>query len=140
MAQPILIDTGPIVAVLNEHDQHHVVCKTHADQIPEVAYTCWPVLTEACYLLRRRPDLVNRLLEMVHSGFFELLDIDASEITEVGGWISKYRDQQISLADACLAYLADRENISTVFTVDDRHFKLFRTRSGDPLRLVPGLG
>ena len=107
--------------------------------LPEVAYTCWPVITEACYLLRLRPDLVHRLLEMVHGGFYEVLDISADEITQVGGVIAKYRDQAIDLADACLVHLADRESISTVFTVDVRHFQLFRTASGKPLRLVPEL-
>jgi hypothetical protein len=139
VAERILIDTGPIVAVLDQRDQHHAACKAYADQISEVVYTCWPVITEACYLLRRRPDLVDRLLEMVHGGFYELLDIPAEEITQVGGILSKYRDQDIDLADACLAHLADRESILTVFTVDDRHFLLFRNVAGQPLRLLPGV-
>lgn len=140
MAQRILIDTGPIVAILDKRDQHHATCKTHAEHLPEVAYTCWPVITEACYLLRHRPDLVDRLLEMIHEGFYELLDISAEEITQVGGVLAKYRDQEIDLADACLVHLADRESISTVFTVDERHFRLFRNAAGDSLRLLPGLG
>jgi predicted nucleic acid-binding protein len=76
---------------------------------------------------------------MVHGGFYELLDIPAEEITQVGGILSKYRDQDIDLADACLAHLADRESILTVFTVDDRHFLLFRNVAGQPLRLLPGV-
>jgi len=140
VAERILIDTGPIVALLDAHDQHHAVCMTHADRLPELVYTCWPVITEACYLLRRRPDLVERLLETVHDGTYELLNIPVEEITQVGGVLAKYRDQEIDLADACLVHLADRESISTVFTVDDRHFQLFRNAAGDPLRLLPGLG
>jgi len=140
VAETILIDTGPIVAILDKRDQHHEICKTHAKRLPEVWYTCWPVITEACYLLRRRPDLVERLIEMVDEGHYELLDIAAEEITQVGGVLAKYRDQEIDLADACLVHLADRESISTVFTVDDRHFRLFRNAAGDPLRLLPGLG
>ena len=140
MAEAILIDTGPIVAVLDKRDQHHEVCKTHADQLPEIVYTCWAVITEACYLLRERPDLVERLIEMVNEGHYELLDIPSEEITQVGGILAKYQDQQIDFADACLVHLAEREEISTVFTVDDRHFNLFRTATGEQLRLLPGLG
>lgn len=139
MAETILIDTGPIVAVLDKNDQHHEKCKAHAEQLPEVVYTCWAVLTEACYLLRHRPDLVERLIEMVDEGHYELLDIPSEEITQVGGVLAKYGDQQIDIADACLVHLADREEISTIFTVDDRHFQLFRNAKGNPLKLVPGL-
>lgn len=101
--------------------------------------TAWPIITEACFLVRRRPDLVERLIEAVYEGDYELLPINASEVVEIGGWMSKYRDQQIDFADACLAYLAAREGLSTVFTVDTRHFSLFRMSNGQPLNLVPEL-
>jgi predicted nucleic acid-binding protein len=140
VAEMILIDTGPIVALLDKRDQHHETCKTHAERLPEVLTTCWPVVTEACYLLRHRPDLVERFIEAINEGYYELLDIPSEEITQVGGVMEKYGDQEIDLADACLVHLACRENITTVFTVDDRHFQLFRDDARQPLRLVPGLG
>jgi predicted nucleic acid-binding protein len=139
VVERILIDTGPIVAILDRHDQHHAACMAEADRMPEVVYTCWPVVTEACYLLRHRPDLIDRLLEMVHGGFYQLLSNPAEEITQVGGILSKYRDQEIDLADACLTHLSDREAISTIFTVDNRHFRLFRNVAGEPLVLLPGI-
>ena len=75
---------------------------------------------------------------MVDQGYYELLDIPAAEITQVGGILAKYSDQQIDVADACLVHLAERESISTVFTVDDRHFGLFRDASGRALNVLPG--
>jgi len=72
VTERILIDTGPIVALLDENDQHHQACAMQAQKMPEVVYTCWPVVSEACYLQRRRPDLVERLLETVHDGVYEL--------------------------------------------------------------------
>ena len=140
VAERILIDTGPIVAILDEHDQYHAACTTQAQQLPEFVYTCWPVVTEACYLLRHRPHLVQRLLETMHDGVYELLALSAADIPEIGGTLSKYQDQGIDLADACLVHLANRENITAVFTVDDRHFRLFRNAAGEQLRLLPGLG
>lgn len=89
VTQRILIDTGPIVAQLDKNDQHHEACLFHADKLPEFVYTCWPVITEACYLLRRRPDLVERLLETVHDGVYELLQITVEEITQIGGLLAK---------------------------------------------------
>ncbi len=140
MADRILIDTGPIVALFDKNDQHHDACREAAQELPEILWTVWPVITEACYLLRKRPDLVESLLEAVHEGDYQLLTIRADEVIQVGGVLSKYRDQELDLADACLAYMAERENISTVFTVDKRHFSLFRLASGDALSLVPLLG
>ena len=48
----VLIDTGPIVALLRRRDSQHSVCDSVAEELPLPAYTCWPVITEAAYLLR----------------------------------------------------------------------------------------
>jgi predicted nucleic acid-binding protein len=105
--------------------------------MPDTIYTCWPVITEACYLLRRRLDLFERLLEAVHDGVYELLPLTELDVPEIGGTMTKYQDQGIDLADACLVRLANREGTLTVITVDERHFQLFRTAAGDPFQLLP---
>ena len=53
------------------------------------------------------------------------------------GTPAKHRDQQIDLAGACLAQLANREGIDVVMTVDHRHFSLFRTAARKPFSLNP---
>ena len=133
----LLIDTGPLVALINRNDQYHKACLAAAVESRGHFQTAWPVITEACYLLRARPDLVEGLLEIIHEEQIEILSIHAKELTQIGGWMSKFQDQQIDLADACLAYLAEREKISTIFTVDHRHFRLFRATDGKPYTLLP---
>lgn len=134
----ILIDTGPLVALVDRNDPYHAACVKQARELGEPNYTCWPVITEACYLLRSRPDLVQRLLEACHEGVYQILSLGANDIPEIGGTLAKYGDQRIDLADACLVHLAEREGINTVFTVDRRHFELFRNTAGLPLELLPG--
>ena len=135
--QNLLVDTGPIVAFFDRNDPYHEACKRCARELSGRVFTCWPVITEACYLLRHRPDLVDALLEACHDGIYEILPLTAVDIPEIGGTLSKYRDQQIDLADACLVHLANREKIDVVMTVDVRHFSLFRTAAGRPLTLLP---
>ena len=62
MPDRILIDTGPIVALFDKNDQHHEACREAAKGLPDILLTAWPVITEACFLLRKRPDLVEGLL------------------------------------------------------------------------------
>jgi len=48
---PVLIDTGPLVAILRQDDHEHESCVRQLQDIRRPAFTCWPVLTEASYLL-----------------------------------------------------------------------------------------
>jgi uncharacterized protein len=47
----ILVDTGPLVALIHEDDNAHHTCKETFLTVSEPLGTVWPVLTEAMYLL-----------------------------------------------------------------------------------------
>ena len=51
--------------------------------------------------------------------------------------IEKYADLHPQLADVSLLYLAEREGISTIFTLDRRDFSVYRTKAGKPYKLLP---
>lgn len=136
--EPVLVDTGALAAIFDPNDQYHEACMAAARELPVgKAYTCWPVITGAVYLLRKYPRQRDALLESVEAGEFLLLAIDSSELREFREIFAKYHDQQVDLADAALLFLADREELQDIFTVDRRHFSIFRTRSGKPLRILP---
>jgi predicted nucleic acid-binding protein len=135
---PVLVDTGALAAIFDPRDQYHAACTNAAQELPiGKAFTCWPVVTEACYLLRRYPDKRDSLLESVEAGEFQVLPLHTDELSALRGIFSKYSDQDVDLADAALLLLADREDIIDVFTVDRRHFGLFRKKDGKPFRLIP---
>ncbi len=51
--------------------------------------------------------------------------------------MARYEDLDPQLADACLVYLAHRESIDTVFTLDRRDFSVYRASLRKPFHLVP---
>lgn len=68
-SETLLIDTGPLVALYNDRDPCPAACRDVMDSIPfGKAYTCWPVITEAAYLLRKHPQQRNDLLQSVLAG------------------------------------------------------------------------
>jgi uncharacterized protein len=134
----VLIDTGPLVAILSKRDQHHSCCVDAAKTLVGPFYTCWPVVTEAAYLLRDRPDKVGRLLDQIRSGKFPLLQLTADDIDGISMILKKYSDQDFDLADASLMHLASRERLPSVFTIDGHHFGVYRTPEGDQLTVIPG--
>ena len=51
--------------------------------------------------------------------------------------MDRYRDMGAQLAGVSLVYPAEREDISTVFTVHCRDFSVYRFKSNQAFRLLP---
>jgi hypothetical protein len=133
----ILVDTGPLVAMLRQDDASHELCVDAARLLPYPLLTCWPVITEAAWLLRHTRDGISRLLEQIESGLVMPLELDSAAAPWLRGFLDKYRDLGAQLADAALCYLSEREGIETIFTLDRRDFSVYRSRRNRRFRLIP---
>jgi predicted nucleic acid-binding protein len=132
----VLVDTGPLVALLSKRDAWHSVCMDEFELLGPGLWTCWPVITEAVHILGR-PGPVATLLRQVHRDNIRLLPLDESDLPAIRRIMTRYSDQGFDLADACLMHLAERDGISRVFTLDRRHFTVYRLSNGKMLELLP---
>jgi predicted nucleic acid-binding protein len=133
----VLLDTGPMVALFSEDDEHHQRCSDALTALIPPLVTCWPVVTEAAWLLRTRPMSLHQLFESFDNGLFVLLTLDATDLPAIAALMKRYEDAAIQFADAALAHLAERENIRTVFTTDRRDFSIIRLKRNRSLTLLP---
>jgi predicted nucleic acid-binding protein len=137
VTERVLIDTGPIAALVSEADGHHARCIDTLKSLRPPLFTCWPVVTEAAWLLRTRPRSLYQLFDGLNNGLFSLLPLDADELPAIAAIMRRYEDAGLQFADAALAHLAERENIRTIFTTDRRDFSIVRLKRNRALRLVP---
>lgn len=133
----VLVDTGALVAILSPQDQFHETCTRALKDLAPPLYTCWPVLTEAAWLLRYDPSAVEKLLQAATFGLYRILRLDETDGMEMAAILKKYRRLKPQLADAALVHLARRERIETVFTVDKRDFRVYRPPPNKTFRIVP---
>jgi uncharacterized protein len=133
----ILIDTGPMVALCSVDDGQHKRCDDAMTALTPPLFTCWPVVTEAAWLLRERPDSLYKLFGGFEGGLFALLTLDASDLPAIAALMKRYESCRLQFADAALAHLAEREDIRTVFTLDRRDFSIIRLKRNCTLKLIP---
>jgi predicted nucleic acid-binding protein len=136
MARSVLIDTGPMVAILCREDAQHGACVATLKRIDEELVTCWPVVTEAIHLMGPRVDRVQRLLAMLVSGAIHCVDLPLDAPQWLTGFYDRYRDHAPDLADASLVLLAERMGIADVFSLDHRDFAIYRTSHGRALHVL----
>lgn len=136
--KPLLVDTGPLVALVRKTDRDHRRCAEYAGGIRSPLLTTWPVLTEAAWLLRADDRDVDALLRMVSNGYVNIDPLDPQAADWIRAFNEKYADQSPQLADASLMYLADTLGLTDIFTLDLRDFSIFRLSNGGAISVHPG--
>ncbi len=121
----VLLDTGPLVAFLNQRDRYHSWVKDQLAVLEPPLFTCEAVLSEACFLLRHLPQGQIAVFDLLER---ELVQVDfqaAAEVAALRKLLKRYADLPISMADACLVRMAELEAGSRVLTLDS-DFRIYR--------------
>lgn len=133
-----MVDTGPLVAIVRVHEEAHARCVAALRALRPPLLTCWPVLTEAAWLLRGEPGGLSTLRRLVESGAVRIAELDERDFARIVVYMDRYASVGAQLADAALMLIAERESIDVVFTLDRRDFSVYRTGGGKALEIVPG--
>jgi uncharacterized protein len=134
----ILCDAGPLIAMIDQGDEHHEKCVDALARMPLDRFvTTWPCLAEAMYLLGSRGGFSPKedLWTLVEDG---LVVVDAPEPGEGARMrvlMRQYRDLPMDLADASLVTAAERLGARKVFTID-HHFRVYRINGHEAFVLV----
>jgi uncharacterized protein len=132
-----LLDTGAALAILNDRDDWHEVCLDTFRQLRLPLLTSEAVLTELFHLVGRFRGDTESAWSLVRSGALALATITENELPRLHELMTRYADHPMDFADATLVYLAERESISTVFTVDHTDFSTYRIAGRRRFRILP---
>ena len=133
----VLADTGPLVAILSPNDKYHESSLATVKTLRGPLLTCWPVIAEAAWLLQKTPLAFERLLRGISDGAVEILPVAGKEAASIADILKQYGSLRAQFADAMLVYLANREGVGTIFTLNRHDFSVYRTARKGAFRIVP---
>jgi hypothetical protein len=133
-----LLDTGAILALLDRTDRWHRACLNAFREMRLPLLTSEAVLTELFHLVGDSRTEIEAAWRFVRSGAIVLGTIDEVELTHLHGLMSRYWDRPMDFADATLVYLARRESLSVILTVDFGDFATYRIEGKRQFRVAPG--
>ena len=132
---PVLLDAGPIVALLSPRDAWHEWARETFAAIKGPLVTCEPVLAEASLVLRARPEASVAVMELLVRGFMQIRFRLQSERAAIQTLMNRYRSVPMSLADACLVRMSELEPRASVLTLDS-DFRVYRRNGRGVIPLV----
>ncbi len=135
MKARILVDTGPIVAVLDRKDAHHVWAIDQFKTFSPLFLTCEAVITEASHILKRNGFHADIVFELITLGGIALGFDLKQERSSVETLMKRYRDNPMDLADACLVRMTELYQDSTVLTLDS-DFHVYRKHRRETIPVI----
>jgi uncharacterized protein len=121
----VLIDTGPLVALLDRRDAYHEWAKAQVEDVDPPLRTCEAVLAEACFLVSHLPGGPQSVLDLVQQGLVTVGLSLEDEVASIKRLLMRYADVPMALADACMVRLAEL-NKGCVLLTCDSDFKIYR--------------
>jgi len=127
-----LIDAGPLIALFDGNDLHHQRVLEFLKHYTGQLLTCWPVITEVCYMLDYHSQVRSNFLNWVLRGGLELVNLKSEQLVGIDEKMIKYSDLPADFADATLLEIAETRNIQYIVSLD-RDFDIYRLKTGQRL-------
>ena len=138
MSPSVLLDTGPILAMLNRQDRWYERCTQTFIQLHKPLLTSEAVLTEAFYMLGDSAHRVEAAWTFVRSGAITVGTISDKDLPALAQLMQQYQDRPMDFADATLVRLAEREQLTSILTIDFSDFETYRIDGRKRFRILPG--
>jgi predicted nucleic acid-binding protein len=137
VADELLLDTGPFVALVDRSEELHDECVAALESWTGPVVTTEAVVTETLYLVGPQWRAQKVALEFILRGAFQLVPSSHASLQRVAALMERYRNVPMDFADATLVVLGEELGTDRVFTLDRRGFSTYRMNRRKPFRVIP---
>ena len=124
--QKTIIDSGPLIALFDMNDKYHQIVLQFLESFKGELITSWSVITEVSHMLDFNLQVQIDFLKWCELGGLKIYEISQDEIVNIRVMMEKYIDIPMDLADGTLMYIASKENIKNIVSIDS-DFDIYRT-------------
>ena len=135
----VVVDAGPLYAYVDADDAHHEECLAFLTSHRGPLAVPVLVVAEVAHLLGTRlgPNPEVRFLGDLASGAFATIAVEGDDWIRIAELVARYRDLPLGTVDASVVAAAERLGITTVATLNRRHFGVVRPAHVAGFELVP---
>ncbi len=137
MAAELILDTGPLVALLDADQRDHARCVAFFEGWRGPVVTTEAVVTEATHLLATDTRGPAACVDFFVKGGATIVNGGIARMQRVLELVRRYGDVPMDYADATLVALAEELRAADVFTLDRRGFLAYRWAARRAFRVHP---
>lgn len=138
----IVCDTGPLVALSNQRDDHYFTANNLFRDLHMSGETLAlppTVLAETCYWLNAHggAEVEAAFLDAVADGTFRLVDLTSDDVGRMAELVRQFAAFPLGGTDASVVAVAERLGVREIATFDRRHFPAITPKNGGHFTLLP---
>ena len=133
--ETILIDTGPLVALLDRSDEHHKWVSEQLSHLSGPLVTCEGAISETTHLLLDSGVQPWGVLELMEREIVTIRFDLESNLDRVLSLMKKYADTPMDFVDACLVAMTEEKRDCKLLTLDS-DFKFYRRFERQTIPLI----
>jgi len=135
----MILDTSFLFALTNRKDRAHAKCVSLARTLNASLLLPVVVLPEAAYLLEVRfgHHVMRQFVSTVFNSSWQLESVVSEDLERAYEVLSRYQSLKLDFVDAVLIAIAERLNVKTILTLDQRHFRIVRPRHTAAFEVLP---
>ncbi len=138
----IVVDTGPLVALVDADDKHHAACRAWFAAVDRRHLVIpAPVIAEACHLIAHHCGAAVEatfLSDLAQGSYGMVSALLPEDLARMSKLVAQYASLPLGGTDACVVATAERINTTEIATLDVRHFTVVRPAHTAAFTLLPG--
>jgi hypothetical protein len=123
--ETFLTDSGPLIALLDSSDGHHVWAVEQFSQLSSPLLTCEGAITEVMHLLQDAGVQPWGALELIERKIITIQFELEPNLDRVLSLMKKYADTPMDFVDACLVTMTETKRDCRLLTLDS-DFRVYR--------------
>jgi predicted nucleic acid-binding protein len=134
-----ILDTSFLFVLTDQNDRNHQRVLAVAQNINELLVLPVVVLPEVCYLIASRlgHQAMCRFVSSITPDSVQVESVATEDWVRVHQILEQYSDNQLDFTDAAIVAIAERLDITRVYTLDRRDFSIIRPSHCNYFELLP---
>lgn len=134
-----ILDTSFLFSLTDQSDRNHQRVLAIAQTVNEPLVLPVVVLPEVCYLIASRlgHQAMRHFVSSMTPDAVQVESPTTKDLVRVQKILEQYADSQLDFTDAAIVAIAERLNITRVYTLDRRDFSVIRPSHCNYFELLP---
>jgi len=135
----LVVDAGPLIAAAISRDRNHDRCVGLLSGATQPLVVPVLVVCEVAYVLRHRAggSAEHAFARALREGELIAEPVEPVDWARIVDLVAEYEDLPLGIVDASVVAACERLGVTTLATLDRRHFSAVRPRHAPALALLP---